>query len=338
MRFLLLLLLFSVSPALAEPPLPLSLPSLQKMAARQQLAPPESYLRSARRAREVFLAQGGLVAVDPTVPTVVLPDLHAQRDYLLQALQLRIGKETLFSALAAGRANLLCLGDAMHSELHGQERWLRAEQELSQSNRSPALAAEMVDSLGLLQMLMELKVAYPKHFFFVRGNHEDMDPLVPYYKFTRTGESVMVRKWVVHNLGQSFLDTWHACELAMPLIAQGASFVGSHSPPQAPLSLDEVKKRTNAAFRLCTWSDNTRWAPGGAEERAFAENCRLLGVTAARPWLVGHRKVTGSLYRSQCGGTLIQINPLDTETRVYILAPAKGHPFDPTRDVHALRG
>jgi len=38
---------------------------------------------------------------------------------------------------------------------------------------------------------------------------------------------------------------------------------------------------------------------------------------------VGHRKVTGSLYRSQCGGTLIQINPLDTETRVYILARPK---------------
>jgi hypothetical protein len=158
----------------------------------------------------VFLLQGGLVDVDPNVVTVILPDLHAQRDYLMQALRLRVGGESLLSGLADGQANLLCLGDGMHSELHGRERWLQAEEEMSRGFQSPALKAEMVDSLGLLQMVMDLKVAYPKHFFFVRGNHEDMDPLVPYYKFTRTGESVLVRTWVVHNLEQSFLDTWHS--------------------------------------------------------------------------------------------------------------------------------
>jgi hypothetical protein len=279
-----------------------------------------------------------VVELPPDRTTVILPDLHAQRDYLLQVLAMKVDGSTVYERLAQGSINLLCLGDGMHSEQRNGARWLEAEQDfLRGTTRSPALEAEMVESLGLLKMVMDLKVAFPDHFFFVRGNHEDMDPARPYRKLTQVGESNLVKQWVLANLGPTFLKEWHQCEQSMPLIASGGSFVGSHSPPQDALTRAEIDSRSDRAFRACTWSDNTLWTPDGPEERAFSENCKLLKVTPARPWVVGHRKVEGALYRSQCGGRLIQINPLDSAPRIVILAPPRGQAFRPEKDVQVLR-
>lgn len=122
----------------------------------------------------------------------------------------------------------------------------------------------------------------------------------------------------------------------MPLVARGGSFVASHAAPELQLSLRDLIERTETGFRACTWSDNTVWALGGPQEQTFLKNCQLLGVTPQRPWLVGHRKVENSLYRSQLQGRIIQINPLDSQSRVYILAPPKGKVLEPGRDVKRL--
>ena len=92
-------------------------------------------------------------------------------------------------------------------------------------------------------------------------------------------------------------------------------------------------QRTDQAFRSCCWSDNPRWT--AVEEAIFEANCHRFGITPSRPWLCGHRKVEGALYRSQCGGKVIQINPQDSAPRVYILAPPRE--FDPRRDVRRLK-
>ncbi|MBT9583946.1 metallophosphoesterase [bacterium] len=313
-----------------------SLAQLRLRAASLKLEKAESYLKSAAASRKIFNQQGGAVELPAQLSTVILPDLHAQRDYLLAALEMPLQGSTVLALLQQGRVNLLCLGDGMHAEQRAQGRWLQAEQDFLQGVPSPALQAEMVESLGLLKMVMDLKVAYPKNFYFVRGNHEDMDPLSPYAKFTRVGESNLVKNWVSTRMGGDFLRQWHACEQSMPLLARGGSFVASHASPEAPITLQEVQQRSPRAFRACCWSDNTRWAPGGSEEQAFLENCRRFQVSSTRPWLVGHRKVIDSLFRSQCGGRLIQINPLDSQARVVAIAPPAGKPFEPQRNVLKL--
>lgn len=328
MKWLLLLLL--IGPVWARP-----LDRWEEASQTQRLEPAKAYEASIRLALPILLKQGPVVDLDFDVPTVILPDLHAQRDYLVQALQMKRDGDTVLDQLKAGRINLLCLGDGMHSENRARQRWLQAENELAAGARSPAMEAEMVESLGLMKMVMDLKAAYPKHFYFVRGNHEDMDPLRPYRKFTSTGESELVKRWVTARFGPDFLKKWHAFEKALPLVARGATFVGSHSPPESVLSPAQMK--SEEAFRACTWSDNTLWTAGSQEERSFLENCELMKVTPQRPWIAGHRKVTGSLYRSQMGGRLIQINPLDSDPRVVAVAPAKGKSFDPRRDIFVLK-
>jgi hypothetical protein len=316
--------------AWAEP----SLAGLRKMAADDAVHKPAYYLQAAAKARPIFLKQGGLVQIPGDVPTLILPDLHAQRGYLTAALSQRVDGKVAFDLLKAGKLNVLCLGDAMHSEQRHQIRWMQAEKDFLEGRKSPSLEAEVAESLGLMVMIFELKASYPGHFFFVRGNHEDMDPQLPYAKFTRVGESNLVKAWVTKNWSEKFLKEWTAVEGSLPLMATGASFVGSHAPPESALTPEAIRNRSAAAFRALCWSDNTRWIPGSAEETAFLANCKRFQVTSQRPWIAGHRKVTEGLYRSQVDGKLIQINPI--EGWVLILAPAKGRPFESRKAVRAV--
>lgn len=332
MRCLSLSLFFlSLSPlAVAEP----SLASLRKMAADTHLQKPAYYLQAAAKVGPIFKKEGGLVQLPGDVPTLILPDLHAQRDYLTTALSQKIEGKRAFELLQKGKLNVLCLGDVMHSEQRQQRRWLQAEQDYLEGRQSLALEAEITESLGLMVMLFELKASYPGHFFLVRGNHEDMDPEHPYAKFTRVGESNLVKAWVHRNWGEKFLGQWANLERNLPLMASGATFVGSHAPPEREVTAEEVRKRTAAAFRALCWSDNTLWKPGSPEETAFLANCRRFEISAARPWVAGHRKVTEGLFRSQLGGKIIQINPI--EGWVMILAPAKGRPFESRKAVRPV--
>lgn len=293
-----------------------------------------AYLQQAKACRRVCQAQGGSPQAPGNVPTLLLPDLHAQRDYLLAALHKRWRGGTVWTALQGGKINVVCLGDGMHAEGRARERWLQAEQDVLAGRPSPSMQAELTESLGLLRMVMALKVAYPRNFYFVRGNHEDIDPEIPYRKFTETGESVLVRTWVTARFGADFVKQWHACEQSFPLVVRGGSFIASHAAPDAPLTLAAVQTRSNAAFRACCWSDNTTWNGGNP---TFLANCARWKVTPTRPWIVGHRKVTDARYRVQCGGRLVQINPLDDAPRVVILAPPAGSALQPERDVRWLK-
>ena len=314
-----------------------TLDQLKARAQSKRLERAEHYLKSVRAVTPILEKQGGLVLVPADLPTVLLPDLHAQRDYLVQALEMRVDGKTVFERLSQGKLVLVCMGDGMHSEERNLQQWLQAEREITNgSGESPAMEKEMVESLGLLTMVMDLKVAFPNHFYFVRGNHEDMDPQRPYRKFTSAGESNLVKKWVIHHYGQDFLKDWHHFECLLPLVAIGGSFVASHSPPGLAITKESVQAREDQAFRSCTWSDNPNWAEGGAEQKAFEENCLRFGVDAKRPWLCGHRKVEGALFRSQCGGKVIQINPLCTDARVVIVAPPRGKAFQPAVNVRKL--
>ncbi|MBS2036277.1 metallophosphoesterase [bacterium] len=309
-----------------------SLEWLKKQAAQKQLKPPAAYLKAAQTVKPILIKQGGLVTLPAEVPTLILPDLHAQREYLVTALSQKVDGKIAFELLKRGQLNVLCLGDAMHSEQRNQLRWLQAEQDYLDGRESPSMEAELVESLGLMEMLFALKTSYPQNFYLVRGNHEDMDPERPYTKFTRVGESNLVKAWVLRHWGETFLKQWSGTERVLPLLARGGSFVGSHAPPEGEITEAQVEKRLPNAFRALCWSDNTRW--GAEQEQVFLKNCARYQVSPERPWVAGHRKVDGALYRSQTGGRIIQINPI--QGWVMIIAPARGRPFEARKAVRSI--
>ena len=75
---------------------------------------------------------GALLEFNDDIPTIIVPDLHARVYFLMNLLKYDISSflhennTTVFDALQQGKVRVICLGDGLHSEKRGKERWLKA--------------------------------------------------------------------------------------------------------------------------------------------------------------------------------------------------------------------
>ncbi|MBI3925776.1 MAG: hypothetical protein HY319_09565 [Armatimonadetes bacterium] len=323
-----------------------TLARFRELALQERLHSRTVYLRSLDLAVAALRGRTGIAELRSDRPCVVVPDLHARRDFLLRVLEHRLEERSLLELLSVGRVNLLCLGDGMHSEERGRARWERAAS-LSLPGLIPASALdvldqEMVESLGLMQMVMELKHFFPEHFHYLKGNHDQVMGHVT--KFAPVvGEGRLVRAWIRDRFGEDFLQRYKLFEDLLPLMAIGRHLVATHSAPGRAVSKNEIELRTLRAEKALCWTSNSRRARDGSylfetEEnyRNFKEILRSLGRSGST-WIIGHRAVdsdeNGGLYRSQFKGRMIQINRPDR----YVIAviPADGR-FRPELDVYDL--
>lgn len=314
----------------------LALQDLKAMARREELDSRQGLLASLQGATEVLESGTGIAELPQGVPTLVIPDIHARREFLVKVMEHELNGEKVFDLLQAGQVNVLCLGDGMHGERRVRERWVEAESDFQAGNvaGSSAMRQEMVESLGTMQMVMDLKTAFPENFHYLRGNHDEMNnPSREYMKFARTlSESGMVRSWVKESLGEDFLERYARFEESMPLAATGQGLVATHAAPGSALTREEIERRDERAFTTLAWTDNTLWEPDGHEREVFQGNLGQLGSPEAH-WLVGHRPVQDGLYRGQFDDRLVQVNA--PGEFVVALVGADGS-FDPKRDIFSL--
>lgn len=320
-----------------------SLESFETFAEKKELEPKESYEESLDRAIEALKDTEGIVELkNQDVPTIVISDLHARRDFLANVLSQkdRDGK-TVLELLKAGKINVICLGDGMHSE--DSKNWNvfdpNPEKGEGHMELNPKkLEKEMVASLGLMKMVMDLKSAFPDAFHYVRGNHDDISGeisgFMKYVPEEFGGESGVVKWWTKHHFGQDLLKKWAEFESLLPLVVKGKGFVASHTVPEMPLTNQQINSRDkNAAWQLL-WTDNTEFSdlePG--PQQIFQENLKNLGA-ADSVWIIGHRKAFQRKYRHQFNGRLIQINSSQKQI-VAVLDPSEA--FNPEKNIFDLK-
>lgn len=310
----------------------LQLSDLSALATKDQLESKESYMGSISAAQAQLDKEKGIVDLPKGVPSLVLSDLHARRDFIMKALEHEVDGVKVFDLLKQGKINLVCVGDGMHAEGRAAARWQRAEQDMMEGKPSIAMHQEMIEGFGTMKMVMDLKSEFPENFHFLRGNHDEIKG--SFAKYARNvGESAMVQSWVQKNLGQDFLDQYAQFEETMPLVVRGQGFVASHAAPGGTLSRDAVEQRDAKAFAQLAWTENRNWDDQDSQVQArFQHNLKEVGGEGGR-WLVGHRPVDDGNFRSQFDGQLVQINaPSDF---VVALVPADGK-FQPERDVVSL--
>ena len=85
---------------------------------------------------------------------------------------------------------------------------------------------EMIENMNLLCSLMELKIAFPKFFHFLKGNHENIMNVYsagdfPFRKFAQEGE--MVRHFIQDFYGDDILMMISYWETSLPLLASDAT-------------------------------------------------------------------------------------------------------------------
>jgi hypothetical protein len=220
-----------------------------------------------------LMAPGGLVRLEPNIPTLVIPDLHGRRDFFYRALTLPLYQGRNFlDLLDEKRGNVVCLGDAFHGEAPVRERWRAAYDEfLTGFRKHRAMNHEMADNLRLLEMIFSVMQEYGEHFFFLKGNHENIDNEMgrgnyPFRKFVNEGE--MVKVWAQRFLGDKCMALLKRYERLLPLAAEGDGFLVTHAEPERGFSRQEIINayRDDDVLYGLTWTDNGDAQPGSVAE------------------------------------------------------------------------
>ena len=269
---------------------------------------------------------GGLVFLDPRLPTIVVPDLHARMDFFLSVL----GYEAedglpVIELLRAGRAQVVCLGDGVHAEGRASRRWRSALEEFQDEYRShESMDDEMRESLGAMVMVMEVKKSFPSNFHFLKGNHENIlnesgNGNRPFRKYALEG--LMVLAYMLQFYGSGVVEAYARFERALPLLVVGNGFLLSHAEPARyfpPESVIGYRGDPQVVAGL-TWTDNDEAEPGSVQQMLAG----YLGEESAHNgfYFGGHRPAIGA-YRLRADGRYVQIH--DPDRFVIAHLPASG--------------
>ncbi len=277
---------------------------------------------------------GGLVLLDPGLPTIVVPDLHARMDFFLSVLAYKAeeGRKTI-DLLEEGRLQIVCLGDGVHSEGRAARRWRTAMHEFQEEYRVHAsMDQEMRESLGVMGMVMEVKRSFPGRFHFLKGNHENItnemgNGNLPFRKFALEG--IMTLDYMERFYGEEMIRAYALFEKELPLLAVGRGFLISHAEPCSFYNRESIiaYRRHPEVVSGLTWTDNDE-AEGGSVQRMLAH---YLGESeSSHGWyFTGHRPVSGR-YRLRAEGRLVQIH--DPEKFIIAHLPVSSQ-IEPDRNV-----
>ncbi len=254
---------------------------------------------------------GGLLVLRQDVPTIVVPDLHARKDFFLNLMlwEPESGKSVV-RMLAQNRLQVVCVGDGFHAEGRAAPRWQCAYREFSgRYRRHRCMDEEMAESLGVMEMVMEVKSVFGGLFHFLKGNHENIcnEEGGGNHAFRKYAyEGAMVRDWVLKFYGSDFLESFGNFEKELPLLAVGNNFLVSHAEPAGFFCRSDIigyRKRPDVVEGL-TWTSNDAAEQGSVRdmlEYFFREN-------AERAYYFGgHRPVQG-LYNLRAEGRYVQIH------------------------------
>ncbi|TVQ25640.1 MAG: calcineurin [Spirochaetaceae bacterium] len=291
------------------------------------------------RPRDQLGRPGGLVRLHPRMPCVVVPDVHARADLVLAVLAmpepgggLPTGSGCVVDALAAGRVQLVFVGDYVHAEGRARGRWFDAFDEYQGGfERHDAMDREMAESLNTLEIVARLKAAFPQNVHALKGNHENIaneerDGNMPFGKFVYEG--AMVAEYMDLFYQGAAFDSVYRFEKTLPLIAIGDFYIVGHAEPERFYAVDEVVgyRDRPEVVRGLTWTANDEAEPDSVTRMLDAYLPDV--VCEERVYLGGHRPV-GGRYHLRAGGRYVQIHNPDRS----IVAILDRPPFDPERDV-----
>ena len=274
------------------------------------------------------------------LPVIVVPDLHARLYFLKNILFFKLPVDfacderkneiSVVQALEKNLVRLVCVGDGLHSEARGKERWLKAWDEFGKGRWSgKAMKEEMSEGLALMKLVMECKCRFPEAFHFLKGNHENVESLeyggdFPFHKFVQ--ESFMTRRFIVDYYGDDILYLYSGFEKDLPLIALFDNCIISHAEPARAFSYEELVdcRLLPEVVQGLIWTANGTAECGNTEKMLsdFTKNEDSV-------YFAGHRPICGK-YNRLNGGRFIQIHNPEVQNIVLVYPDRK---FNPETDI-----
>lgn len=272
-------------------------------------------------------------------PVVIVPDIHARASFLPKVLECHIKGESVLDLLSRGEIAVVCVGDAFHAESRAYERWVLAYRDwIGGVFAGEAMKQEMAESLSTVRIVMEIKKAFPEHFHFLKGNHENITNKTAggdfaFCKFVQEG--AMCRDFVQLYYGEDILHSISLWEMSLPICAVFEDFCISHAEPACFFKREQIVNcRTRGGEEVVaafTWTAN-----GEAEEGSVDQLFEQLRPTAKREgaiWFGGHRSIGRAKCLFRQGGRYAQLHNPDA-MNFALVAPKRK--FDPDKDIKSV--
>ncbi|MBN2738058.1 MAG: metallophosphoesterase [Spirochaetales bacterium] len=306
---------------------------------RKKPKDPEIYLEKTKRMNQILDSEdsgirprdkqnrpGGLVNLEPQFKTIIVPDLHG-RIGLLATIFLD-GEGAALHKLEHEELQVLFLGDGFHGELRALSRWKQAYMEyLKDFKDHGAMDEEMAENLGAMEIIMELKAAFPRQIHFLKGNHENIanekqEGNFSFYKFVEEG--AMVKEYFLRFMGDDLFNAHYHFEKNLPLLAVGRNFLASHAEPARFFSSrDIINYRGNEkVIAGLTWTDNDAAATNSVQK--MLKSYLPASEQSDALYFGGHR-IIKEKYVLRANGQFVQIH--NPNEYIIALLPAQG-PID----------
>ena len=208
---------------------------------------------------------GAVVQVPRERTPIVIGDLHGQVDNLLVILS----ENAFLDAIESDQAVLIFLGDAVHRDDNPLE--------------------EMDSSVLILDLILQMKLAYPSGVHFLLGNHESFSPNV-----TKGGvpQGILWGRHVSQRRGDTYRQALERFFGLSPLVALSDDFAACHAgPPRMAVSFEKLvdaRRYPDLQDELLWTRQQTPGFPSGYTASDVRRFRRALGLDAHSALIVGH--------------------------------------------------
>jgi len=156
---------------------------------------------------------GGVVSLPKKMIPVIIGDLHAQIDNLLTLLS----QNEFLEMMGDGKAAMVFLGDAVHSEMDG-------------------CMDKMESSILMMDLILKLKLWFPQQVFYVRGNHDSFSE-----EIGKEGipQGLLWAKALRDTRGEAYKEAMDRFYALLPYVALSKNYVACHAaPPKGKVDMD----------------------------------------------------------------------------------------------------
>lgn len=156
---------------------------------------------------------GGIVRLPKKMIPIIIGDLHAQIDNLLTLLT----QNEFLEMMSDGKAAMVFLGDAVHSEIDGHME-------------------EMESSLLIMDLILRLKLWFPQQVFYIRGNHDSFSEDV-----SKGGipQGLLWARALRNVRGEAYKQAMDRFYELLPYVAFSKNYAACHAaPPKSKVDMD----------------------------------------------------------------------------------------------------
>lgn len=201
---------------------------MKQFAENETLLSAEVYKHSLEEALPILETKPGLIELNKSIPTLIVPALQGDGTVLIKSLtQTRESDgKTYYDLLRDDQINVVVQGNWM--DISDKHNWPDENSHTVEYNsRMEQISAQL---LGTMKLVMDLVKAHPDTFVFLLGE-QDNPSNGKTQLLNSDDKTLRFYNWIQTNFGSDFLEKVIKSQESLPLMAKGDNFIVSHAAP-----------------------------------------------------------------------------------------------------------